>query len=63
MKRQKILVQVSEKLEKVSLELAGSRGCITLWGETKLPDCIRQELETERIKEKENFTAMKNYRN
>lgn len=62
MKKQKIFVEASKKLEKMSLDMAGSGRCYFIWGEIKLPDCIRQELETERIKKKENFTAMKNYR-
>lgn len=46
MLKERMIVNVGELLEKASLKLAESTGCIfTIWGETELPDCIRKELE------------------
>lgn len=45
MGRQQMVVKMSKILEDMALNLGGSKGCLTIWGETKLPDCIREELE------------------
>ena len=35
------------KVENMSDEMPGSRGCVCFWGETEVPECIREKYEKE----------------
>lgn len=51
--RGKVIKIISEKLEKKSLDLANQNHCPWLWGETELPDEIREEANKKRNNAKE----------
>lgn len=42
--------KVSTMLEDLSLILGSEAGCLWVWGETKLPECVRREIEDEKCK-------------
>lgn len=51
--KEKVIKKVSELLEKTSLDLASQAGCLLFWGETELPDEIREEASKKRNNAKE----------
>lgn len=46
--KEKIIKYISEKLENKSIILADQGHCTWLWGETELPDEIREEASKKR---------------
>lgn len=51
--KEKIANSISKLLEKAALDLAEQPGCRFLWGETELPDEIREEASKKRNNAKE----------
>lgn len=39
--------KINQTLENMSDEMPGSRGCMWFWGETEVPECIREKYEKE----------------
>lgn len=46
-----VIVQLSEKLEKMAVAIAGDSKSAITWGEVPLPDCLREEVEKKRRKD------------